>query len=69
MSYRGDRRDPIYYHEPKGRVTEPTLSAWRLPFAIADHTSDLEAQVVRGVESAVASNGPAVLLISGEDLE
>ena len=69
VSYRGDRRDPVYYHEPKGRVTEPTLSAWRLPFAIADHTADLAAQVVRGVESAVASNGPAVLLISGEDIE
>jgi sulfopyruvate decarboxylase subunit alpha len=69
VSYRGDRRDPVYYHEPKGRVTEPTLTAWRLPFAIADHASDLEAQVVRGVESAVASSGPSVLLISGEDLQ
>jgi sulfopyruvate decarboxylase alpha subunit len=68
VSYRGDRRDPIYYHEPKGRVTEPTLSAWRLPYAIADHAADLEAQVVRGVESADASGGPAVLLISGEDI-
>ena len=68
VSYRGDQRDPIYYHQPKGRVTEPTLSAWGLPFAIADHTTDLEAQVVRGMESAVASNGPAVLLISGEDI-
>ena len=69
VSYRGDRRDPVYYHEPKGRVTEPTLSAWRLPFAIADRTADLEAQVARGVESAVATSGPWVLLISGEDLE
>ena len=69
VSYRGDRRDPVYYHEPKGRMTEPTLSAWRVPFAIADHTADLETQVVRGVESAVVSSGPSVLLISGEDLE
>ena len=69
VSYRGDRRDPVYYHEPKGRVTEPTLSAWRLPYAIADRTVDLEGQVVRGVKSAVASSGPSVLLISGEDLE
>jgi sulfopyruvate decarboxylase alpha subunit len=69
VSYRGDRRDPVYYHEPKGRVTEPTLSAWRLPYAIADHAGDLEAQVARGVESAIASSGPSVLLISGEDIE
>ena len=68
VSYRGDRRDPVYYHAPKGRVTEPTLSAWRLPFARADRAGDLEAQVARGVESAVASRGPFVLLISGEDL-
>ena len=65
---RGDGRDPVYYHEPKGRVTEPTLSAWRLPFAIADRTADLTSQVARGVERAVESRGPCVLLISGEDL-
>jgi sulfopyruvate decarboxylase subunit alpha len=68
VSYRGDRRDPIYYHAPKGRVTEPTLSAWRLPYTIADRR-ELEAQVVHGVQAAVALRGPHVLLITGEDLE
>ena len=68
VSYRGDRRDPVYYHEPKGRVTEPTLAAWRLPYAIADRAADVEGQVVQGVESAVRSRGPFVLLITGEDL-
>ena len=69
VSYRGDGRDPVYYHAPKGRVTEPTLSAWRVPFAIADRTGDLAAQVGRGVDAAQRSRGPFVLLISGEDLE
>lgn len=68
VSYRGDRRDPVYYHAPKGRVTEPTLAAWRLPFEIVDRGADVEGQVARGVESAVESRGPFVLLISGEDL-
>src|SRR6058998_271840 len=68
VSYRGDGRDPIYYHAPKGRVTEATLSAWRVPFALADRAEDLAAQVARGVEAAVESRGPFVLLISGEDL-
>jgi sulfopyruvate decarboxylase alpha subunit len=68
VSYRGDARDPVYYHAPKGRVTEPTLAAWRLPFQIAERR-DLETQVVRGVEAAVESRGPHVLLITGEDLE
>jgi sulfopyruvate decarboxylase alpha subunit len=67
VSYRGDARDPVYYHAPKGRVTEPTLAAWRLPYAVADRR-ELEAQVARGVEAAVESRGPHVLLISGEDL-
>src|SRR6058998_2666047 len=69
VSLRGDHRDPVYYHEPKGRATEPTLAAWRLPYAIADRTSDLATQVGRGVDAAQRSRGPFVLLISGEDLE
>src|ERR1700682_1933804 len=68
VSFRGDDRDPIYYHAPKGRVTEATLKAWRLPYAIADRTGDLSAQVRNGVESAAESRGPFVLLITGEDL-
>jgi len=68
VSYRGDVRDPIYYHEPKGRVTEATLEAWRMPHALLDRAADIEEQVRRGVEAAAESRGPFVLLISGEDL-
>jgi sulfopyruvate decarboxylase subunit alpha len=68
VSLRGDERDPIYYHEPKGRVTEATLQAWRLPYAVADKSRDLAAQVRQGVDSCVRSSSPFVLLISGEDL-
>src|SRR6266581_3317597 len=64
VSLRGDHRDPVYYHAPKGRVTEETLRAWRLPYARADRRGDLGAQVNQGVEFC----GPFVLLISGEDL-
>ena len=68
VSFRGDDRDPIYYHAPKGRVTEATLEAWRLPYALLDRAGDVQAQVRHGVESAAESRGPFVLLISGEDL-
>jgi sulfopyruvate decarboxylase subunit alpha len=68
VSLRGDYRDPVYYHAPKGRMTEATLQAWRLPYALADHRADVAAQVRRGVEFAAESRGPFVLLISGEDL-
>src|SRR5262245_63571060 len=57
VSYRGDRRDPVYYHEPKGRVTAPTPQAWRLPYAIADRAGDLAAQVGHGVDAAEATRG------------
>ena len=68
VSFRGDGRDPIYYHAPKGRVTEATLGAWRLPYALLDRAGDIQGQVRHGVESAAESRGPFVLLISGEDL-
>jgi len=68
VSLRGDVRDPVYYHAPKGRVTAATLEAWRLPHTMADRAGDLAEQVRRGVEFAVESRGPFVLLISGEDL-
>jgi sulfopyruvate decarboxylase subunit alpha len=68
VSYRGDHRDPVYYHAPKGRVTEETLRAWRLPHALADRRGDLAEQVRAAVEFAVESRGAFVLLISGEDL-
>ncbi|HEY7678654.1 MAG TPA: thiamine pyrophosphate-binding protein [Candidatus Methylomirabilis sp.] len=69
VSYRGDARDPIYYHAPKGRHTEPFLRALGIPYALADRRADLEAQVRRGVEHAEEASGAFVLLIGGEDLE
>jgi sulfopyruvate decarboxylase alpha subunit len=68
VSLRGDARDPIFYHQPKGKVTEATLKAWGLAYALADKSGDLAAQVRTGVEAAAAARAPYVLLISGEDL-
>src|SRR5713226_7022422 len=68
VSFRGDSRDPISYHQPKGRVTDATLQAWGLRYAVADRGRDLAAQVRQGVEAAAEFASPYVLLISGEDL-
>ena len=72
VSYRGDHRDPVYYHAPKGRVTEATLQAWRLPHDVAGRREwlggDLARQVQAGVEFSIESRGPFVLLIGGEDV-
>ena len=67
VSYRGDYRDPVFYHVPKARHTEPFLHAMGIPYALADR-GDLEKQVRRGVEYVEESLGAFALLFSGEDL-
>ena len=69
VSYRGDPRDPIFYHVPKGRHTEPVLRALGIPYALADRRGSLEEQVRRGVEYTVEALGTFALLFSGEDLQ
>jgi len=68
VSYRGDHRDPIFYHVPKGRRTEPILRALGIPYALADRRGDLREQVRQGVEYAAEALGAFALLFSGEDL-
>lgn len=65
VSYRGDERDPVYYHVPKGRITEPTLAAWGVRYARA---SDVATQIARGLTWVDEANAPFVLLVSAEDL-
>ncbi len=68
LSFRGNPRDPVFFHTPKGQVTEPFLAALRVPYAHADRREDLTRQVTRGVEYAEASEGPFALLVTEEDL-
>ena len=68
VSYRGDYRDPLFYHAPKGRHTEPFLRALGIPYALADRRGDLAQQVRRGIEYAEEARGAFALLFSGEDL-
>jgi sulfopyruvate decarboxylase subunit alpha len=68
VSYRGDERDPIYYHAPKGRATEPTLDAWNIRYARASGAERVGDEVKRGVALAYEARVPFALLVSGEDL-
>src|SRR3984885_2808089 len=43
VSYRGTPQDPVFYHVPKGRVTEPVLSGRPAPFVRADRTQPIRA--------------------------
>lgn len=68
VSYRGDARDPIYYHAPKGAVTEPTLAAWRIPHARVTGPDQVADQIRQGLEFVQETRGPFALLFSAEDL-
>jgi sulfopyruvate decarboxylase alpha subunit len=68
VSYRGDARDPIYYHAAKGRATEPTLRAWGLRFARAQGPARIAAQITEAYAEIETTQEPSVLLFSAEDL-
>jgi sulfopyruvate decarboxylase alpha subunit len=68
VSYRGDERDPIYYHVPKGAVTEPTLRAWNIRHARAEGGERIGGQIRQGIELAEEGRIPFALLFSAEDL-
>ncbi len=66
-SFRGSTRDPVFYHIPKGRVTEPVLQALGLRYALADAAAPIGPQVEQAAANAEESSQPFVLLTSRED--
>ncbi len=66
-SFRGSTRDPVFYHIPKGRVTEPVLQALGLRYALADAAAPIGQQVEQAAANAEESSQPFVLLTSRED--
>ncbi len=67
-SYRGSPKDPIFYHIPKGRVTEPVLQGFGLRYAVADAAQPIGVQVERAATYAEESSLPFVLLLAQEDI-
>jgi sulfopyruvate decarboxylase subunit alpha len=68
VSYRGDERDPVYYHAPKGRVTEGTLATWSIRHARAQSGDRIAAQIRQGFDWIDETRAPFALLFSAEDL-
>ncbi len=68
VSYRGDERDPVYYHGPKGRVTEGTLATWDIRYARAQAADRIAAQIRQGFEWIEETCAPFALLFSAENL-
>jgi sulfopyruvate decarboxylase subunit alpha len=69
VSYRGTPRDPVFYHVPKGRVTEPVLKGLALPYVCADRDRPIAPQVEAAATFAEEATSPFALLLSREDVQ
>ncbi len=68
-SYRGTPEDAIFYHIPKGRVTEPVLQGFGLRHALTDPGRPIGPQVEHAATYAEESSSPFVLLLSRKDIQ
>src|SRR5882724_1594575 len=69
VSYRGTADDPVFYHVPKGRVTEPVLKGLALPYVVSDRNRPIGPQVEAAATYAEEASCPFVLLLSREDIQ
>jgi sulfopyruvate decarboxylase subunit alpha len=69
VSYRGTIDDPVFYHVPKGRVTEPVLKGIGLAHAVADRYRPIGPQVEAAATYAEEASCPFALLLSREDIQ
>ena len=69
VSYRGTAEDPVFYHVPKGRVTEPVLRGLGLPHAKVDRNRPIGPQVETAATYAEEASSPFALLLSREDVQ
>jgi sulfopyruvate decarboxylase subunit alpha len=69
VSYRGTPEDPVFYHIPKGRATEPVLNGLGLCHARADPHRSIGPQVEAAATYAEEASSPFVLLLSREDIQ
>lgn len=68
-SYRGTPEDAIFYHIPKGRVTEPVLQGFGLRHALTDPGRPIGPQVEHAATYAEESSSPFVLLLKRQDIQ
>ena len=69
VSYRGSVEDPVFYHIPKGRVTEAVFQGLGLPFARTDRNRPIGPQVEEAATYAEEASCPFALLLSREDVQ
>ena len=69
VSYRGTVEDPVFYHAPKGRVTEPVFKGIGLAYARTDPHRPIGPQVEQAATYAEEASCPFALLLSREDVQ
>jgi len=69
VSYRGTLEDPVFYHAPKGRVTEPVFNGFGLAHARTDRNRPIGVQVEKAATFAEEASCPFALLLSREDVQ
>jgi sulfopyruvate decarboxylase subunit alpha len=69
VSYRGTPQDPVFYHIPKGRATEPVLRGLDVPYTRVDRNLPIGPQVEAAASYAEEATSPFVLLLSREDIQ
>ncbi len=69
VSYRGTPEDAVFYHVPKGRVTEPVLKGLGLAYVCAERNRRIGPQVEAAATYAEEASSPFALLLSREDIQ
>ena len=64
VSYRGTTDDPVFYHIPKGRATEPVIQGLGLAYVRADRNKAIGPQLRRAATYADESSSPIAVLLS-----
>jgi sulfopyruvate decarboxylase subunit alpha len=69
VSYRGTPDDPVFYHLPKGRATEPVFRGIGLSYACSDRHRPIGPQIEQAATFAEEASSPFALLLSREDIQ
>jgi sulfopyruvate decarboxylase subunit alpha len=69
VSYRGTPEDAVFYHVPKGRVTEPVFRGIGLSHTCTDRHRPIGIQVEQAATYAEEASCPFALLLSREDVQ
>jgi sulfopyruvate decarboxylase subunit alpha len=69
VSYRGTPDDPVFYHVPKARATEPVATGLGLAYTRADRNRPIGPQVEAAATYAEEASSPFALLLSREDIQ